>query len=90
MGHGSQFHFTASFGEAAVGGRGCVRAPYLLTAGRHPGRNRRSYECLLAEDNAVNQKIAFRVLEKQGHHVTVAANGRLALAALDQATSMWC
>ncbi len=38
---------------------------------------------LLAEDNAVNQKIASRVLEKQGHHVTIAADGREALAALD-------
>jgi PAS domain S-box-containing protein len=38
---------------------------------------------LLAEDNAVNQKIAFRLLEKQGHHVTIAADGREALAALD-------
>ena len=38
---------------------------------------------LLAEDNAVNQKIACRVLEKQGHHVTIAADGRKALAALD-------
>jgi CheY-like chemotaxis protein len=38
---------------------------------------------LLAEDNPVNQKIASRVLEKQGHHVTIAADGRKALAALD-------
>ena len=40
---------------------------------------------LLAEDNAVNQKIATRVLEKQGHHVTVAADGRQALALLGRA-----
>jgi two-component system sensor histidine kinase/response regulator len=39
---------------------------------------------LLAEDNAVNQKIASRVLEKQGHHVTVAGDGREALALLDR------
>jgi two-component system sensor histidine kinase/response regulator len=38
---------------------------------------------LLAEDNAVNQKVASRVLEEQGHHVTIAADGREALAALD-------
>jgi signal transduction histidine kinase/CheY-like chemotaxis protein len=38
---------------------------------------------LLAEDNAVNQKIACRVLEKQGHHVTIVPDGRKALAALD-------
>ena len=41
---------------------------------------RRKLRLLLAEDNAVNQKIASRVLEKQGHHVTVAKDGREALA----------
>src|SRR6202043_27452 len=37
---------------------------------------------LLAEDNAVNQRLAARLLEKRGHRVVVAANGREALAAL--------
>jgi two-component system, sensor histidine kinase and response regulator len=41
---------------------------------------------LLAEDNAVNQKLALRLLEKQGHHVTVASDGRKALDALDRDT----
>jgi CheY-like chemotaxis protein/HPt (histidine-containing phosphotransfer) domain-containing protein len=36
---------------------------------------------LLAEDNEVNQKFAVRLLEKAGHRVTLAANGREALAA---------
>jgi CheY-like chemotaxis protein len=38
----------------------------------------------LAEDNAVNQKIASSLLEKEGHHVTSASDGRQALAALDR------
>ena len=36
---------------------------------------------LLAEDHPINQKVAVRMLELQGHEMTVAANGRLALEA---------
>ena len=39
---------------------------------------------LLAEDNAVNQMLAVRILEKRRYNVTVAGNGREALAALDK------
>jgi two-component system sensor histidine kinase/response regulator len=39
---------------------------------------------LLAEDNLVNQRLAVRLLEKQGHAVTVAADGQAALDALDR------
>ena len=39
---------------------------------------------LLAEDNAVNQMLAVRLLEKRGYTVTVAANGRDALAAFEK------
>jgi len=37
---------------------------------------------LLAEDNPVNQKVVTRLLEKRGHSVVVAGNGREALDAL--------
>jgi len=37
---------------------------------------------LLAEDNAINQRLAARLLEKRGHRVSVAANGVEALAAI--------
>ncbi len=37
---------------------------------------------LLAEDNAVNRKVAVRLLEKQGHSVVVACDGRQAVDAL--------
>ncbi len=33
---------------------------------------------LLAEDNQVNQLVMQRLLTKRGHHVTIAANGRIA------------
>ena len=37
---------------------------------------------LLAEDNPINQVVAVRILEKRGHRVTVAANGKEAVAAV--------
>jgi CheY-like chemotaxis protein len=39
---------------------------------------------LLAEDNAVNQRWAVRLLEKQGHSAVVVRTGRAALKALDE------
>ena len=42
----------------------------------------RRLHVLLAEDNVVNQRLAASVLERRGHRVTIAANGREALAAL--------
>jgi len=52
---------------------------------RHSLREtRRPLEILLVEDNVVNQKLAVRLLEKQGHSVTITGNGREALAVLTQ------
>lgn len=55
--------------------------PPLVT--RHSLREgRRILRILLAEDNLVNQTVAARLLEKQGHAIEVANNGREALARL--------
>ncbi len=42
----------------------------------------RRLRVLVAEDNPINQKLAVRLLERQGHAVVVAGNGREAFAAL--------
>jgi CheY-like chemotaxis protein len=39
---------------------------------------------LVAEDNAVNQRLVCRLLEKRGHQVVVAANGREALELVER------
>ena len=41
-----------------------------------------SFRILVAEDNSVNRRLATRLLEKRGHSVAVAANGREAVAAI--------
>ncbi len=53
---------------------------------RHALReSRQRLRILLAEDNAVNQTLVVRLLEKWGHAVTVAGDGRAALAAVEKA-----
>jgi signal transduction histidine kinase/CheY-like chemotaxis protein len=86
LGQGSQFHFTAKLGQGKPGVASRTQtdsaSPATLQTMLKASRKLR---VLLAEDNAVNQRIACRVLEKRGYEVTVAADGHAALAALDRA-----
>jgi len=79
-GAGSIFHFNGIFHEKPA-----RESPVLGDNLRHMQSSgataERSLHVLLAEDNAVNRKLATRILEKHGHSVVTAANGREALAA---------
>jgi CheY-like chemotaxis protein/HPt (histidine-containing phosphotransfer) domain-containing protein len=71
--------------EAMLGVLGSQTAPpskVRVSSGRPVNERRRGVRILLVEDNPVNQAVALRLLEKQGHRVTVAGNGREALLVL--------
>lgn len=101
LGSGSRFHFTVRLITETNSGAATERSASpailegvgVLIVDDH-GTNRlildnmvlRSLRILLAEDNRVNQMIAIRLLEKRGHRVVLAANGKEALDALAQAS----
>jgi two-component system sensor histidine kinase/response regulator len=66
-----------------AGSKRLAAKPALVT--RHSLREEgRSLRILLAEDSDVNQFLASRVLEKHGHVVVTAGNGRAALVQLEK------
>ena len=72
---GSAFHFTAQF---TMGKRPEAVLREAPSAAIGPLR------ILVAEDNVVNQKVACHLLEKLGHSVVLAANGRQVLDLLER------
>jgi CheY-like chemotaxis protein len=69
--------------EAIAQSLGRPASAGLLPLTRHMLREScRKLRVLLAEDNPINQKLAVRLLEKQGHSVTLANDGVQAVAAL--------
>jgi CheY-like chemotaxis protein/HPt (histidine-containing phosphotransfer) domain-containing protein len=81
-GKGSAFHFTVQFGLY----KGVVarQVPEKLEKLEGLRDAEGPFRILLVEDNPVNQKIAVSMLEKRGHDVIVAENGKEAIAALDR------
>jgi two-component system, sensor histidine kinase and response regulator len=72
-GKGSRFWFTLPFQMS-------VAAPVVLAVAEQPAPGR-PLSLLLVEDNPVNAKVATLLLQKAGHHVTVADDGILAVEA---------
>jgi two-component system sensor histidine kinase/response regulator len=68
-----------TFREALIGALGLSDPLDLTHTEEKHAHAPASLKILLAEDNPVNQKLASRILEKSGHHVTVASNGREAV-----------
>jgi len=90
-GAGSTFHFTlpltvrpspAVGAIAAVAALPAPLAPPPEVSG--PAAQPHPMRVLLAEDNPVNQKILLKVLEKKGHSVVLARNGKEAVEASEQ------
>ena len=66
-------------------GTGVATEGRALAPSQHSRSGRsRSLRILVVEDNLVNQQIVRRLLEKRGHAVVLADNGRSALRALEQ------
>jgi two-component system, sensor histidine kinase and response regulator len=72
--------------DAIVTVMGAAPAAPRATDRPAPSRPLRPLRVLLAEDNAVNQKVVIGMLAKQGHEITVVDNGGDAVAAVGRET----
>jgi len=79
VGRGTRFTFTLPL-ELANPPETAAAAPL---SGSQDGV-KRELHILVAEDNSVNQRLAARLLEREGHSVTIAGSGREALRTLER------
>jgi PAS domain S-box-containing protein len=86
-GKGTSFHFTAQLGvrDASLPAQDAgAKADSILPGSaktKSPVPGSRSLRILLAEDNVINRALATNILEKRGHSLVHAVNGREAAAA---------
>jgi CheY-like chemotaxis protein len=78
LGKGSTFHFTVTL---AVAMAAPANEPTRPSASSQRGK--RKLRILVAEDNSVNQRLAARLLEREGHSVTIVGCGQEALDAFE-------
>jgi signal transduction histidine kinase/CheY-like chemotaxis protein len=83
-GQGSTFRFTGRFQRAATQQWIPPGQADLSTDTKPPAAPQRNLSILLAEDNAVNQKLVVKLLERKGHTVIVAETGHAALSSLEE------
>jgi CheY-like chemotaxis protein/anti-sigma regulatory factor (Ser/Thr protein kinase) len=81
LGVGSTFHFLARFGVSRTTPE--LTSPVTSQVAAIV-RAKRSLTVLVAEDNSVNQRVAQRLLQKMGHTVVLAGNGREAVEAVQR------
>ena len=77
VGKGSSFYFTLYIEEA-------MDKQVLKTESREPEeKSKNRLKILLAEDNAINQKLFFTMLQKEGYHASLAKNGKEVLEIME-------
>ncbi len=80
LGKGSRFEATLLVdGAVAPAAEPAGSVDDRSDAGPWPAMPARQLRILVAEDNPVNQRLVVRILEKAGHRVTLASDGREAL-----------